>query len=123
MLISKNTFSKFNREQLITYLDELYQKVSEERQMALDAYKRLTAVHPEAVNESFGDNDMLVLMGKTASDYMKLAGEASARLLKIADIKAKIIISSDNMEKAKKQEILNEDEKAELLKIVDGGKK
>tara|TARA_Y100000310_G_scaffold344083_1_gene455023 strand:- start:1784 stop:2155 length:372 start_codon:yes stop_codon:yes gene_type:complete len=123
MQISKKNILGFSKEELISYLDELYAKIDEERDLALQAYKSLSKP-PEESNESFADEEMLVLMGKTASDYMRLAGDASARLIKIADIKAKVLITDTQVQaKAEKQEILTEQEKNDLLKVVSGGKK
>jgi hypothetical protein len=120
-LLKKNT-SKLDLGELLHYLNELHELIMEERTMALSAYEEVRASVAQMVAESGGDVDTIIhLLGNSPAmaSQSKLAGEASARLVKLAEIKSKVLISILKNDAENSSEVLTEEAKNELLKEAE----
>jgi hypothetical protein len=117
MLLSKN-ISKLDLSELLKYLDQLHELIMEERTMALTAYAEVQKSVAQMIADSGGDVDTVVhLLGNSPAmaSQSKLAGEASARLVKIAEIKSKVLMAMMRNEAEHSGDVLSEDDKQKLL--------
>jgi len=90
----------------------------EERTIALSAHQEIRDSIARMIADSGGDIETVVHLvtnspGLTAQT--KLAGEASARLVKIAEIKSKVLMAMMRNEAESTTSVLSEDDKQALL--------
>jgi len=117
MLLSKN-ISKLDLSELLKYLDQLHELIMEERTIAYTAYNELRESMVKMITDSGGDLDSVVhVLGNSPAftTQAKLAGEASSRLVKIAEIKSKVLMAMMRNEAEASTSVLSEDDKSALL--------
>ena len=117
MLLNKN-ISSLDLSELLKYLGELHELIMEERTAAFQAQNEIKESVARMVADSGGDIDTVIhALSNTQgmSAQAKLAGEASARLVKIAEIKSKVLIAMMKNEAESSTSILSEDDKQALL--------
>lgn len=106
---------EIDRKQLLAYLNSLVEKIEEERHVAMSAYNTLLNADP-----NLDSAVIIAAQAESLTGFLLTAGKASERLVKLADIIAKVVISDAKPQAAPKR-ILTEDDKSSLLAVVNGG--
>jgi len=114
MTLKKN-ISNMDQKQLLEYLDSLHRNIEIERKLAIDAAEIL--LRGDLTN--LDADTELVLAGKTAADFLKEAGAASSRMLKIAEIKMKLVLDGSKKTEEKPALLTEDDKKVIVNEVIE----